>query len=334
MDGFLSEEYRRTAIFQRLLVLLDLSTPNKGVLGQALELARRLEIPVHGIFGPDGASRERDHPALPAGPLSQPRHQSPSQGVDLSTTIEEIAQDYAAACARVNVPWQQSFWDGRSAAELCELTKPTDLLIVGPALRPDLKKVLLHEALRPEFPALLACSPTAPRVSRVLVVDPVDGPEGRSFLASALTLCHRLQTRPVVLTVARSEWAARARQRAGRDVAAAYGLDADFDFLVGADVHTAVSRVAQWRRCSLVVLGRNGRLPWLRWWRAPAARLVEFAESFSVLTLPETGDACYFAPRATPSLLPGSLTTQGLLPCVRCPGRSTGENHERAGTRA
>jgi nucleotide-binding universal stress UspA family protein len=334
MDGSLSEEYRSTAIFQRLLVPLDLSTPSKGILGQALDLARRLEIPVHGIFGPAGAPEERHHPALPAGPLSQPRHQSPSQGADVSTTIEEIAQDYAAACARVNVAWQQSFWDGRSAADLCELAKPTDVLTLGPALRPDLKKALLRATLRPGFPPLLACSPTAARVSRVLVVDRVDGPEGRSFLAEAITLCHRLQAQPIVLTVARSEWGARARQHAGRDAAAAYGLDADFDFLVGADLRTAVTRVAQWRRCSLVVMGRNGRAPWLRWWRAPAARLVDFADSFSLLTLPGTGVAGYFSPRATPGLLPGSLTTQGLLPLARCGGRSAEDRHERAGTGA
>ncbi len=329
MDGLVSEVYRSTAIFQRVLVLLGPSASDKEVLGQALDLARRLAIPVHGIL-PAGAPAEWDDPAMRSGLPRQPRHQLPSQGAGISATMKEIAQAYAAACARIDVPWQQTSWDGRSAAGLRELAQPTDLLAVGPTLRPDLKR----ELLRPGFPALLACSPTAARLSRVLVVDPADGPEGQSYLAAAITLCQRLGAQPIVLTVARSEEAARARQQAGRGAAAAWGLDADFDFIVGTDVGTAVTRVAQWRRCPLVVLGRSGRAPRWRWWRAPAARLVDAVESFSLLTLPETGVACYFSPRPTPGLPPRSLNTQGLLPVARDGSRPARNNHRTAGTGA
>lgn len=323
----LREANRSTAIFQRFLVLLDQSPTSEEAFRRALDLARRLAIPVHGIFGPAGALAERDDPALPASLPTQPRHQPSSQGTGLSATMEEIAQGYAAACAHVNVPWQQSSWDGRSAAALRELTKPTDLLTIGPTLRPELKKELLREALRPDFPALLTCSPTAARVGRVLVVDPVDGAEGRSFLGTALTLCQRLGAQPIVLTVAHSEGAARARQQAARDAAAAYGLDADFDYIVGTDLHTAVTQVAQWRRCPLVVLGRPGRAPWWRWRRASAPQLVDSAESFSVLSLPGTDIAFFSSPRPTPGLPPRSLSTQGPLPVAW-------DGHRTAGTGA
>ncbi len=155
---------------------------------------------------------------------------------------------------------------------------------------------------------MLVCSPTAPRASRALVVDQGD-PDGQSFLTAAVALCHRLQAHPIVLTVAHSERAARSRQQAVRDVVAAGGLDADFDFLVGADVYTAVTQVAHWRRCPLVILERRGRTPW--WRRSPgAAALAAGAEPFSVLTLPGTGVAPDFQLLATPSLPSGSLYNQ------------------------
>ncbi len=246
------------------------------------------------------------------------RQRPSSQEMKVSSIINEIDHRGAASCARANVRWQMSFWDG-SVTGLRELARPTDLLALGQTLQPLLKKELLRAARRPGFPPMLVCSPTAPRASRALVVDQ-GGSDGRSFLTGAVGLCRRLQAHPIVLTVARSERAARSRQQVVRDVVAAGGLDADFDFLVGADVCTAVTQVAHWRRCPLVILERRGRTPW--WRRTPGtSALAAGAEPFSVLTLPETGVAPDFQLLATPSLPSGSLYNQEVFRRTPCPPR-------------
>lgn len=165
-------------------------------------------------------------------------------------------------------------------------TDRDDLFAFGRALPAAQKKDLLQEALREDAPAALVCPDAWAPLSRVLVVDQGNPPDG-GFLETAVELCRCFQAEPIVLTATRSEQAARLCQRAAREVFRRRGVDADFDFVAGAEVGEAVRGVARWRRCQLVVIERDAGPAWWRWLRGRAVEeLLGSAEPITVLALP------------------------------------------------
>jgi hypothetical protein len=179
---------------------------------------------------------------------------------------------------------------------------PDDLLVFDQGLPAVQKQDLFRQALRDQAPAVLVCPATWVPLSRVLVVDQKDTPE-EVFLRRAAALCRGLGTDSIVLTVARTERAARLRQATARETLAGAGLDADFDFLVGAEVRGAVASIARWRRCQLVVMRRQDCPPWWRWLRDPHAEwMMNLTESLSFLSLP--GTAASVLPAPTPVVAP------------------------------
>ena len=126
-------------------------------------------------------------------------------------------------------------------------------------------------------------------VSRLLVLHQHADPAG-DFLTAAAEICRRFDSRPLVLTVARSDSEARRRRRAAEATLAARGQSGDFDIVVGGDVRSAVAWVARWRRCSHVVVAkRHSRGSW-RWLHGdPVERLLGVSDRLTLLALPDAG---------------------------------------------
>jgi nucleotide-binding universal stress UspA family protein len=90
------------------------------------------------------------------------------------------------------------------------------------------------------------------------------------------------------LTVARTEREGSRLQQPVRVAFADHGQDGLFDIVIGAEVAEAAARVACWRQCQLLVMGRYGRPSWTRWFGGSTTeRLIDRADSLAVLTIPE-----------------------------------------------
>ena len=81
------------------------------------------------------------------------------------------------------------------------------------------------------------------------------------MLTTVIELCRCLRAKPVVLTVGRTEREGWRRQQPARAAFAEHGQSGNFDLLIGSEVAEAAIRVARWRQCQLVVMGRYGRHP-------------------------------------------------------------------------
>jgi hypothetical protein len=281
-------------LFRRLAVVLDHLAPNQGAFAHALDWAWRWQVPIHGIADPTWIS-------VPEAPgRTQGLHGGAAGGTSSVQTMPrarwadpaEIEQACASACARRGVRWEASHWHGAVADGLRPLIGTSDLLVLGQALPRALKSTLLGESLRDRAPAVLVCPDTWTPLSRMLLLDQGSLLSDR-LLVTAAELCRSFRAAPVVLTVARSERAAQLRQHAARAALAEHGLDADFDFVIGSDVHTAVVSVARWRRCQLIVMERHDSPPWWRWLRATSAEwFMDLVEAPTFLAMPSREPVC------------------------------------------
>jgi hypothetical protein len=133
-------------------------------------------------------------------------------------------------------------------------------------------------------PAIEALAPA----TRALILNQFGGPSD-GFLDTVVAICQTHRIAPVVLTVAGSERQARIRERFMADAFAQRGLIADFDFVTGWDVPTAVARAAQWRRCSHVFVERRAISLWQRWLFGDImGELSGLSDSLTLVAVPET----------------------------------------------
>src|SRR6516225_6486003 len=168
---------------------------------------------------------------------------------------------------------------------------PADFLLVSNSFLASQKRDVLRWVLRTSGPAVLICPDAWQPLLRMLVID--DGNNsGEQFLAQS-----------VVLTVARTEKAAMARQQIARRVFADFGIAGDFDFIVGSEVRVAVANVARWRRSQLIVMEQQSARPWRRWLRGnPVEQLINRLNTFSFLMLPEVSGHPFAPPDVRPPL--------------------------------
>lgn len=248
-------------MFHRVVVLLDHLSPQQGAFPHALDWARRFRLPIHGIAVPAELQSHSPDPAT-------------------------VHQACANMCARFQIDWEISSWQGRAASDLQQVARPEDLVVFGQALPHGRKKELLRQTFLGSAPAVLLGSNTWSRPSRVLLVDDGNHPDG-GFLVKAAEMSACLEAVTIVLTLARSERAARLRQEAAREALAICNVGADFDFMIGCETGAAVVSVARWRRCSVVVLEQHASTPWWRWSGGTAADwCVDLGDSLSFLALP------------------------------------------------
>jgi hypothetical protein len=245
---------------EKVAVWLDALAPQGGAFAHALEWAARLRLPLQSFAPAD----------LLAGALAGERLRS-----------------CEAACGRHGIPWGVYLWREPDEAATERFFRGVQLCVFGAARPGTVPQDLLSRSLYNAGVPVLVCPELWQPLSRVLVVQQHPG-AGSGFLHAAAEVCRAFAIRPVVLTVARSERDAQRRQHLAEDRLAAQRLAADFDYLVGCDLATAVTRVAQWRRCSHVFLERPDAAGWWhRLWGDPLRQLHGLAGSLTLLALPE-----------------------------------------------
>jgi hypothetical protein len=163
------------------------------------------------------------------------------------------------------------------------------LCVFGHGLPACVKEELLHRSLREQRSSTLLCPEIWQPVTRVLVLFDHEAP-GNYFRSAVVEVCRRFEVRPIILTVAASESEARERQLLADQVMCECDCPADFDYVVGEEVRSAVASVARWRRCSHVfVEKRYARYAasWWRWpWKNTVERLLDLSSSVAVVSLP------------------------------------------------
>lgn len=210
----------------------------------------------------------------------RPPHSDPR-----SSTILERVNACVAACQRNGVVWESN-WQALSQHAMQQFLRPPDLCVFSDAVPQPLRNELLRQSLRSFQTPVLVCPSSWEPVARVLVLQQ-QREFSPAFLKSCMALCHGLRVRPVVLTVARSEREALYRQHLAEQELAAGGLLADFDFIVGSDVRTAVTSEARWRRCSHVFMERTSAPSWWRRLRGEnVEHLLDGSGSLAFLAVP------------------------------------------------
>jgi hypothetical protein len=151
----------------------------------------------------------------------------------------------------------------------------------------------LHRLIRPfttrsDTPPILFCPDEWQPLRHLLIVH--EGKTAEAQLPSIAALCRSLDCTAVVLTLARSPAQAVRRQQVIQALAAALGLNAEFDSFVGADVPAAVARLAAWRHCQVVLWTRPAQARWRNWIPTePARPWTSWPASLAVLELPTVG---------------------------------------------
>jgi hypothetical protein len=243
-----------------LSVVLDVNAPNDGAFAHALEWASRLHVPLQGALFPS----------------TKPP----------ATLLDACGQ----ACARQRVAWTADVWDEPPALSVPSYLTGEGLRVFGQALPAPLRTELLYWSLRMPRTAALIAPPTWQPMKRVLILHHAGASD--AFLAAAARVCREFECDPVVLTLARSEGAARCRQAMAEVALQAEGVGGHFDFVVGCEVGAAVALAANSRRCSHVFVEKQHTSAWGRWLRGSILeRLFGLADSLSLLALPGTTPA-------------------------------------------
>ncbi len=265
---------------QRVCVWLDGLAPGQGAFAHALDWAARLGLPLCGLA---------HSPGTRGGRTAYPRSEGgPGEGRPVSASAEQ-RQACERVCQSRGVAWTASPREGPVGGRGGHAACPAELCAWGAFLPGRLKEALLRKSWEDTQTAALVCPRSWRPVSRVLVLNQPFEP-GSGFLESAVALCRTLQVVPIVLTVDRSEEAARLRQRTAEEVFAVRGWRAEFDFIVGCDVCTAVTWATRWRRCTHVFVERRPVPPWSRWLHGDTLRrLLALPTDLTFLALPGAG---------------------------------------------
>jgi nucleotide-binding universal stress UspA family protein len=265
-------------------VLLDDEAPWQGAFAHALEWAWHLRLPIHAwALPPCGAVEDPRRPIEPWDAVSLAR---------LSTrSVSDAFVTRMNACAKVCTEWGVKLGltriEGVPSRWFGQHLRPDDLFLIGYAPDRAERLALVRQVLRQTAAVLLCPKVWRSTLSRMLVLYR-SCQQNQQALATAIELCRCVGATPVVLTVARSQREGCRLQQPARAAFAEAGQSGHFDLLIGAEVAEAAARVARWRQCRLLVMGRYGRLPWTRWFGGSTTeRLVGLADSLAVLTLPK-----------------------------------------------
>jgi hypothetical protein len=258
--------------FRRLIVLQHAGSPLEGEFTHALDWASRLSLPTV-IVSPQA---------------------------DALDTCKEM-------CANRAIPCQVLYWADKTLAGLDRLLAPTDLCVVRRGLPAVLKKHILERTSGDAATAILIRSEREEFPSRVLIVHTCALSDGQ-YLALAVQLCKELGCRPVILTLAKSERAARSLQQAALGQLTGMEVSCDFDFLVGVESLAAVASVARWRDCQLVIMGHDAAPAWRRWLRGDSMQqMLEGFESLDTLVIANVSEHKVRTPAYQGRAMPRSL---------------------------
>src|SRR5262249_59131431 len=135
-------------------------------------------------------------------------------------------------CTDTRLPWKVASW-----SQLCysnsphALTRPGDLIVFGQALAQAKKHELFQRTLRGNALPFVLCSDECVPLARVLLLDDADHSE-EPYVRAVVDICSSFKASLVVLTVARSDRAARSRQDVARRLLLERGLAAALGLIV------------------------------------------------------------------------------------------------------
>jgi nucleotide-binding universal stress UspA family protein len=195
------------------------------------------------------------------------------------------------ACAKICTEWGVKLgltpMEGDPSLWLRQHLQPDDLLLVTYAPAAPERLASIRQVLQQTAAVLICPEVWKATLSRMLVLYR-SWEQSQDALATAMELCRCVRATPVVLTVARTQREGQRLQQPARAAFAEHGQNGNFDLLIGAKVAEAAARVARWRQCQLLVMGRYGRPEWARWFGGSTTeRLIGLADSFAVLTIPK-----------------------------------------------
>jgi hypothetical protein len=270
-------------MFPRLSVVLDEQAPGDGAFVEALEWSAGLNVPLRiALFPAKGRGRARE-----------------------SAEVKAALDACAVVCSRRQVACEADVWDEPPGLAVPELLAGGALCVFGQALPTKLRAELLSWSFRsPRSATLIATRQWRP-MRRVLILDQ-GGAAASPFLTSAARVCRAFECAPVVLTVARSERAARRHRGAAERALSAEGVAGEFDLVVGCEVRAAVALAAQCRRCTHVFVEKPHAPSWWRWLRGDLfERLLGLGNDLSFLALPGAGAPL---PPAAPAVGKATMT--------------------------
>ncbi len=166
----------------------------------------------------------------------------------------------------------------KTQAAIEQFLRTNSLCVFSDTADTQIEQELLQRSSRIPTVCQLHCANTFTPIDRVLVLCR-DADLRAEYLESAARLCHALETTPIVLILAGSEYDAELKQEYAEGIFHSRRMLADVDFVIDRDPGQAVKRVVSWRRCSHIIVPRSSE--------ASDRLLRDLSASVSVLTVPD-----------------------------------------------
>jgi len=165
----------------------------------------------------------------------------------------------------------------RTHGAIEQFLRTNGLCVFSDTADSQIEQELLLRSSRIPTVCQLVCANTFTQITRVLVLCR-DADLRAEYLESAARLCHALETTPIILILAGSEYDAELKQEYAEGIFHSRRMLADVDFVIDRDPGHAVHRVVSWRRCSHIIMPRSTE--------ASDRLQRDLTKSVSVLTVP------------------------------------------------
>jgi hypothetical protein len=245
---------------------------------QALDWAYRLGLPLRAVV-----TSQRFCGRSTNGAETLDQHNGVDKSHELGVTKMKA---WGTACAERGVTLEMLLRLSDGDAGMKHFLRPHGLCVCPDDPSSVRQEELLRRSIGSLENAVLLCGRACRPITRVLVL--YDQPEPNpACLENVANICQALEIHPIILIVAKSESEARLRQGYAGGVCNSFRLLADFDFVVGSDLRSAVGRVASWRNCSHLIIEHRISASW--WNRSATVGVDLFRgllDSLSLLALP------------------------------------------------
>lgn len=231
---------------QHVSVWLEDASSNESAFNHALEWAFRLNLP------------------LRVAAITQP-------------PVSDRIKSWGEKCALRGVALETHLTTARTQGAVEHFLKPHGLCVFSDSADAHTEQDLLQRSARiPTLCQLLSAGATAP-IGRVLILCR-DTDLCVKYLESAARICQALETTPIILILAKTEYDAELKHEYAEGIFNASRMLVDVDFVIDREPRQAVSRIASWRRCSHVIVPRAAD--------TLDSQVRELSATVSVLTVP------------------------------------------------
>jgi hypothetical protein len=225
-----------------------------SVFTQSLDWASRFQVPLKIVIAPD----------------------------QIMASLKRV-DVWSAACAERGVVMETNIGRGEIQSDLKHHLQPHSLCVLDYTQAHLLRQDRLPESMA----CYLVCAPNRVQTLSMLVLCHQERP-CLGYLRTVAKFCQALETRPVILSAARTEQAAQIMQRYIQSVLESLELDADFDWIAGSDLRDCVGHAVSWLDCTHLVVERQAAGSTASDEDRDVFDLVRgFSDSLNILVLPE-----------------------------------------------